>query len=66
MSLNHELSQLFSTMAALMEIKGESVFKAIAFSKVSRLLNDMTFDIRKCYEDGKLCDLEASAPPASG
>ena len=58
MSLNHELSQLFSTMAALMEIKGESVFKAIAFSKVGRLLNDMTFDIRKCYEDGKLCDLE--------
>jgi DNA polymerase (family 10) len=58
MSLNHELSQLFSTMAALMEIKGESVFKAIAFSKVSRLLNDMTFDIRKCYEEGKLCDLE--------
>ena len=58
MSLNHELSQLFATMASLMEIKGESVFKAIAFSKVSRLLNDMTFDIRKCYEDGKLCDLE--------
>lgn len=58
MSLNHELSQLFSTMASLMEIKGESVFKAIAFSKVGRLLNDMTFDIRKCYEDGRLCDLE--------
>ena len=58
MSLNHELSQLFSSMAALMEIKGESVFKAIAFGKVSRLLNDMTFDIKQCYEDGKLCDLE--------
>ena len=36
MSLNHELSNLFSTMAALMEIKGESVFKAIAFSKSTR------------------------------
>src|SRR4051812_14675718 len=58
MSLNHELSQLFSSMAAMMEIKGESVFKAIAFGKVSRLLNDMTFDVRKCYEDGTLCDLE--------
>jgi DNA polymerase (family 10) len=62
MALNHELSELFSTMASLMEIKGESVFKAIAFSKVSRLLNDMTFDIRKCYEEGKLCDLEGVGP----
>ena len=34
MSLNDELSDLFATMAALMEIKGESAFKAIAFSKV--------------------------------
>ena len=58
MSLNHELSNLFSTMAALIEIKGESSFKAIAFGKVGRLLNDMTFDIRKCYEEGRLCDLE--------
>ena len=62
MSLNADLSNLFSTMAALMEIKGESVFKAIAFSKVSRLLNDMAFDIRKCYEEGKLCDLEGVGP----
>lgn len=62
MSLNHELSNVFSTMAALMEIKGESVFKAIAFSKVGRLLNDMAFDVRKCYEDGKLCDLEGVGP----
>jgi DNA polymerase (family 10) len=58
MSLNNDLSNLFSTMAALMEIKGESTFKAIAFGKVSRLLNDMAFDIRKCYEEGGLCDLE--------
>lgn len=58
MSLNHELSQVFSTMAALMEIKGESVFKAIAFSKVGRLLNDMTFDVRKRYDEGTLGDLE--------
>ena len=62
MSLNHELSELFSSMAAMMEIKGESVFKAIAFGKVSRLLNDMTFDIKQCFEEGKLCDLEGVGP----
>ena len=58
MSLNNELSNLFRTMAAIMEIKGESVFKSIAFSKVSRLLKDMTFDIRQAHADGKLAEIE--------
>src|SRR5688572_23243751 len=58
MSVNHELARLFSTMAALMEIKGESVFKAIAFGKVGRLLENMTDDIRDCVERGTLCDIE--------
>jgi len=58
MSLNHDLSDLFKSMAAIMEIKGESVFKSIAFSKVSRLLKDMTLDIRKVHAEGKLDELE--------
>jgi DNA polymerase/3'-5' exonuclease PolX len=51
MALNDDLSNLFSTFAALMEIKGASVFKAIAFSKVSRILKDLTVDIRQATED---------------
>jgi DNA polymerase (family 10) len=58
MSLNHELSDLFRNFAAVMEIKGESVFKAIAFSKVSRILKDMTFDIRQACEEGRLKEIE--------
>ena len=58
MSVNHEISRLFSTMAALMEIKGESVFKSIAFGKVGRLLENMTQDVRECVEQGTLCDIE--------
>ena len=42
MSLNTELADLFAQFAAIMEIKGESAFKAIAFSKVGRILKDMT------------------------
>src|SRR2546426_1147419 len=34
MSLNHELSALFETMAQGMEIKGESVFKALDEGKL--------------------------------
>jgi DNA polymerase (family 10) len=62
MSLNHDLADIFRIMAAVMEIKGESVFKAIAFSKVSRILNDMTFDIKKAFDDGTLKDLEGIGP----
>lgn len=58
MSLNHELADLFRTFAALLEIKGEPVFKAIAFSKVSRILNDMTFDIRDACNKGTLDQIE--------
>ena len=58
MSLNHELSDLFRNFAAILEIKGEPVFKAIAFSKVSRILKDMSFDIREACEKGTLKEIE--------
>lgn len=58
MSLNYELADLFKTAAAIMEIKGEPVFKAIAFSKVARLLENLPFDIRKAVEDGSIATIE--------
>jgi DNA polymerase (family 10) len=62
MSLNTELSRLFQTFAALMEIKGESAFKAIAFSKVSRILKDATMDLRQAVAQGKLKEIEGIGP----
>ncbi|HEX4055854.1 MAG TPA: DNA polymerase/3'-5' exonuclease PolX [Tepidisphaeraceae bacterium] len=62
MSLNTDLSDLFHTLAALMDLKGESAFKAIAFSKVSRLLKDMTLDLEECCREGKLKDIEGIGP----
>lgn len=58
MSLNTDLADLFRNFAAIMEIRGESPFKAIAFSKVSRILKDMSFDVRLLCEQGKLGDVE--------
>ena len=58
MSLNHDLARLFSTFAAIMEIRGESAFKAIAFSKVGRILKDATFDIKTLVEEKKLAEIE--------
>lgn len=58
MSLNHELSDLFHSLSALMELKGENVFKVIAFQKVGRILRDLNIDLKRCIEEGKLCDIE--------
>jgi DNA polymerase (family 10) len=58
MSLNSELSELFRLFAALMDIRGESTFKAIAFSKVSRILKDTTIDLRQAVESGSLTQIE--------
>src|SRR5690348_12309801 len=58
MALNHELSAIFERMAQLMEIKGMSAFKAIAFHKVARILKDMTLDIRRCCDEGTVGEIE--------
>lgn len=58
MSLNQELSDLFHSLAALMELKGENVFKVIAFQKVGRILKDLNIDLKKCIEEDKLCEIE--------
>src|SRR5688500_8591487 len=58
MSLNQELADLFHSLAALMELRGENVFKVIAFQKVGRIIRESNIDFKKCMEEGKLCDIE--------
>ena len=58
MSLIRELSELFHTLSALMELRGENVFKVIAFQKVGRIIRDSNIDFKRCMEEGKLCDIE--------
>jgi DNA polymerase (family 10) len=58
MSLNHEIADLFHSLSALMELKGENVFKVIAFQKAGRIIRDSNLDLRRCMEEGKLCDIE--------
>jgi len=54
MPLNQDLSTLFQNFSRLMELKGESVFKVIAFQKVGRILNELTVDVRQVFEKGEL------------
>jgi DNA polymerase (family 10) len=62
MSLNTDLAELFRNFAAIMEIKGESVFKAIAFSKVGRILDDLTIDVKQLCQEGKIGEIEGIGP----
>src|SRR5947207_3122890 len=52
MSLNQALSDLFASLAAMMELRGENVFKVIAFQKVSRIIRESNIDFKKCMEEG--------------
>ncbi len=58
MSLNQELARLFLSMSQIMEIKGENVFKVLAFQKVGRVLDAITADVREACEQGKLREIE--------
>jgi len=58
MSLNSDLSNLFANLAAIMDIRGENPFKSVSFSKISRLLADLPFDIKTAFDKGELEDIE--------
>lgn len=58
MALNRELADLFHALSAMMELRGDNVFKVIAFQKVGRILRELNIDLKKCIEEGKLCEIE--------
>jgi DNA polymerase (family 10) len=58
MSLNQELARLFLSMSQIMEIKGENVFKVLAFQKVGRVLDAITADVREACDQGTLREIE--------
>src|SRR5215510_9165031 len=47
MSVNGQLARIFSEMAAVLEIKGENVFRVNAYSNVSRVISSMHEDLRE-------------------
>jgi len=51
---NKELADLFGKMADILEFKGENPFKIGAYRKASRVIGDLTQDVRELAESGKL------------
>ena len=58
MSLNDDVADVFESMSVLLDLKGEPVFKAISFAKVSRLIRESDLDLRACAAGGTLCDVQ--------
>jgi DNA polymerase (family 10) len=58
MTLAQEIAERFRTMAAILEIRGEPVFKSIAFTRVARLLDDASIDLADLVSRDALDSLE--------
>ena len=51
---NREVAAMFDRIADALEIKGETGFKVVAYSKAARILQDMTEDVETVAREGRL------------
>lgn len=51
---NRELADQFKLIADLLEIKGEVVYKVLAYRKVADSLNNLTQDVNELWKEGRL------------
>ena len=54
---NHELAVIFSIIADLLEIKGEVIYKILAYRKAADSLNDLGRDVNEVWREGKLTEI---------
>ncbi|MBN1452736.1 MAG: DNA polymerase/3'-5' exonuclease PolX, partial [Anaerolineales bacterium] len=54
---NQELADKFTLIADLLEIKGEVIYKILAYRKAADNLINLGRDINEIYKDGKLTDI---------
>lgn len=54
---NKELADTFALVADLLEIKGEVVYKTLAYRKAAESLSNLGRDVKDIWEEGKLTDI---------
>jgi len=54
---NRDIARVFESIADMLELKGESVFRVNAYHKAAQTLEDLTQDVEQLAADGKLKDL---------
>lgn len=54
---NQELADIFQTIANLLEIKGEVIYKILAYRKAAESLRDYRGNVYDVWQEGKLTDI---------
>ena len=54
---NQELAEIFETIANLLEIKGEVIYKILAYRKAADSLRDYGGNVYTVWQEGKLIDI---------
>jgi DNA polymerase (family 10) len=54
---NHDLAGIFQKIADLLEIKGEVIYKTLAYRKAAENLNELGRDVNDVWREGKLTDI---------
>lgn len=54
---NQELSHIFKLIADLLEIKGEVIYKVLAYRRAAESLEELGRDVSQIYQEGKLQDI---------
>ena len=55
---NQQLANIFEKIADLLEIKGENIYKILAYRKAADNLNNLSRDVNEIWKEGKLTELE--------
>ncbi len=54
---NQQLAEIFQTIANLLEIKGEVIYKILAYRKAADSLNALGRDVNEIWQEGKLTEI---------
>lgn len=54
---NQQLADIFQNIACLLEIKGELIYKTLAYRKAADSLADLGRDVNEVWREGKLTDI---------
>ncbi len=55
---NQQLAKTFSTIADLLEIRGENIYKILAYRKAADSLSNLSQDINDIWKQGKLTEVD--------
>ncbi len=54
---NRDIASIFATVADMLEIKGESIHRILAYRRAAETIGELTRDLQSIYDEGTLTDL---------